>query len=179
VKLTTRGKWLTGIAAAVAAWVFFGPGDSEPAEVVHVNTHPASARTPRAMTHAPAPRPAAGALQALTDDRVADPSAAPALFEKTSWYVAPPPPPPVAEPAPAPPPKPTAPPLPYALIGSYTPDGEPTVFFLSAGDKVYDVHVGDTLDHTYSIDSYSNGQLVLTYKPLNEKQQLQLSGAGK
>lgn len=177
MKLTTRGKWLTGIAAAVGAWVFFGPGDTEPVEVVHGNT-PRTVHTARATTHAPAPRPAAGALQSLAD-RVADPAAAGALFAVHSWYVAPPPPPPVAAPAPEPPPKPTAPPLPYALIGSYTPDGEPTVFFLSAGDKVYDVHLGDTLDHTYSIDSYSNGQLVLTYKPLNEKQQLQLSGAGK
>jgi len=72
-----------------------------------------------------------------------------------------------------------APPLPYKLIGSYTPDGEKTVFFLSAGDKVHDVHIGDTVDNTYSVDSYNNGQLVLTYKPLNQQQQLQLTGTDK
>ena len=177
MNLTTRGKWLSAIAAAVGAWVFFGPKDTDSVEVSRSAAHPA-ARTAAAAASATAPRSLPGLLQALAQ-RVADPAAAPALFASHSWYVPPPPPPPVVEAAPAPPPKPTAPPLPYKLIGSYTPDGEKTVFFLSAGDKVFDVHVGETLDNTYSIDSYSNGQLVLTYKPLNEKQQLQLTGTDK
>jgi hypothetical protein len=177
MKLTTRSKWLIGIAAGVTAWVAFGPGESEPVEAVHANSRPAS-HAQHAAAGVTAPRAASRSLQS-PGERVADPEAAGALFAVRSWYVAPPPPPPVVDTTPAPPPKPTAPPLPYTLIGSYTPDGEPTVFFLSVGDRVYDVHLGDTLDHTYSIDSYSNGQLVLTYKPLNEKQQLQLAGAGK
>ena len=57
-------------------------------------------------------------------------------------------------------------------------NGQPMVIFLTNGDRVYDVHVGDTLDNTYSIDSFSNGRLVLTYKPLNEQQQL-TTGVGK
>jgi hypothetical protein len=121
----------------------------------------------------------ASLLLALAN-RVADQTAAGSLFAAHSWYVAPPPPPPApVVTAPVEPPKPEAPPLPYKFIGSYTPDGEKTVFFLSAGDKVFDVHVGETIDNTYSIDSYSNGQLVLTYKPLNQQQQLQLTEAGK
>ncbi|HEX8783206.1 MAG TPA: hypothetical protein VF764_07545 [Steroidobacteraceae bacterium] len=178
MKLTTRSKWLTGIAAAVAAWVFFGPKDSDSIEVTHGSTHPA-AHVSRATASAPAARRASGLLRTVAE-RIADPAAAGSLFAAHSWYLPPPPPPaPVADTTPAPPPKPVAPPLPYTLIGSYTPDGERTVFFLSAGDRVHDVHIGDTLDNTYSIDSYNNGQLVLTYKPLNEKQQLQLAGAGK
>ena len=178
MNLTTRGKWLSAIAAAVGAWVFFGPKDTDSVEVSHSAAHPA-ARTAAAAASATAPRSLPGLLQALAQ-RVADPAAAPALFASHSWYVPPPPPPPApVVDTPAPPPKPTAPPLPYKLIGSYTPDGEKTVFFLSAGDKVFDVHVGETLDNTYSIDSYSNGQLVLTYKPLNEKQQLQLTGTAQ
>lgn len=179
MKLTTRSKWLIGIAAGVAAWVAFGPGNSESVEAVHANTRPAS-HAQHAAAGVTAPRAASRSLQTLAE-RVADPAAADALFATHSWYVPPPPPPPspVVDTPPAPPPKPTAPPLPYTLIGSYTPDGEPTVFFLSVGDRVYNVHLGDTLDHTYSVDSYSNGQLALTYKPLNEKQQLQLAGAGK
>jgi hypothetical protein len=177
MNLTTRGKWLSAIAAAVAAWVFFGPKDTDSVEVSRSAAHPA-ARTAAATGSATAPRSLPGLLQALAH-RVADPAAAPALFAAHSWYVPPPPPPPAPVAAPAPPPKPEAPPLPYKLIGSYTPDGEKTVFFLSAGDKVFDVHVGETLDNTYSIDSYSNGQLVLTYKPLNEKQQLQLTGTAQ
>jgi hypothetical protein len=175
VNLTTRSKWLTGIAAVVAAWVFFGPNGSEPIEATH-----ASARAPlkSGRTSGAGTPTAAVALQSLAA-RVADPAAPAALFAAHSWYVAPPPPPPAVETAPEPPPKPTAPPLPYKFMGSYTPDGQKTVFFLSAGEKVYDVHVGDTLDNLYSIDSYNNGQLVLTYKPLNLQQQLLLQGAGQ
>jgi hypothetical protein len=177
VNLTTRSKWLTGIAAAVAAWVFFGPNGSEPVEATHASTR-ATAKATRASAIASARPPRA--VPPTLAERVADPKAAGSLFAVHSWYVPPPPPPaPVVDTTPAPPPKPTAPPLPYKLIGSYTPDGEKTVFFLSAGDKVYDVHVGDTIDNTYSIDSYNNGQLVLTYKPLNLQQQLLLTGAGQ
>jgi hypothetical protein len=178
VKLTTRSKWLTGVAAAVAAWVFFGPNNSDSVEATHDSAHPA-AHLSRTTAKATAARPASGLLRTV-GERVADPAAAGSLFAAHSWYVPPPPPPPpVVDTTPAPPPKPVAPPLPYKLIGSYTPDGEKTVFFLSAGDKVYDVHVGETIDNTYSIDSYSNGQLVLTYKPLNQQQQLQLTETGK
>jgi hypothetical protein len=178
VNLTTRSKWLTGVAAAVAAWVFFGPNNSDSVEATHDSTHPA-AHLSRNTARDTAARPASGLLRTV-GERVADPAAAGSLFAAHSWYVPPPPPPPpVVDTTPAPPPKPVAPPLPYKLIGSYTPDGEKTVFFLSAGDKVYDVHVGETIDNTYSIDSYSNGQLVLTYKPLNQQQQLQLTETGK
>jgi hypothetical protein len=39
------------------------------------------------------------------------------------------------------------------------------------------VHIGDTLDGTYTVDSFNNGQLVFTYKPLNTQQQLITGGA--
>jgi len=104
--------------------------------------------------------------------RVSDQAAAGALFATHSWYVAPPPPPPAPAVKPEPPPKPVAPPLPFAYMGSYAPNGVQPVFFLTRGDRVYDVRVGDTLDGTYSVDGFANGQLTLTYKPLNEKQQL-------
>jgi hypothetical protein len=61
-------------------------------------------------------------------------------------------------------------------MGSYTPDGAAPVFFLTRGDRVYNVKIGDTLDNTYLVDSLSNGQLVLTYKPLDIKQQLAVEG---
>ena len=105
-------------------------------------------------------------------------AAADSLFAVHSWYVAPPPPPPPPPVAPAPPAAPVAPPLPFQCIGSYKPDGPPQVLFLSNGDRVYDVHVGDTLDNAYSIDSFSNGVLVFTYKPLNQKQEL-VAGAAQ
>jgi len=176
VNLTRRVKWLIGAATLVGAWVAFGPGQPDAVEPARAESA-ASAHVARAKTAAPASL-SSQSLLALTN-RVVDQTAAASLFASHSWYVAPPPPPlPVADTAPAAPPRPTAPPLPYQFIGSYTPEGQATVFFLSNGDRVYDVHLGDTLDNTYSIDSFRNGQLVLTYKPLNIQQQL-VAGVGQ
>jgi len=175
MNLTRRGKWLTGSAALIAAWIVFGPKDPDAvqparaaaASAAHV-AHPAASGSTV---------PLASSLMQLAH-RVAEQPAAASLFAPHSWYVPPPPPPPapvVMEPVV--PPKPTAPPLPFTFMGSYTPNGSPQVFFLTNGDKVYDVHVGDTIDNTYTIDSFSNGQLVFTYKPLNQQQQLPTGGA--
>lgn len=105
--------------------------------------------------------------------RTSDASNASDLFAPKSWYVAPPPPPP---PPPAVAVEPTAPPLPYVFVGTYSDGSQPTVYFLTRGDRVYDVHVGDTLDGIYSVDSVQNGALVFTYKPLNARQTLELGG---
>jgi len=172
---TKRSKILIGIAALVGAYIIFGPGEAPIAEPVkaaaatRVHVHAARAEA--------APLDVGRALAAL-EKRVALPTAAEALFAAHSWYVAPPPPPPpppetAKSHAPA---QPVAPPLPYDYMGSYLPDGAPAVFFLTRGDRVYDVHVGDTLDNTYSVDRFANGQLTLTYKPLNVQQQLMTGG---
>jgi hypothetical protein len=175
VNLTTRGKWLTGIAAAVAAYVIFGARDSDPVEPARTSGAPVT-HTEHSVTPAAAPVPIARTLLALAH-RVVDPSAAGSLFAAHSWYVAPPPPPaPPVETAPAAPSTPVAPPFPFTYMGSYAPSGQPPVFFLTRDDKVYDVHVGDTLDRTYHIDSFANGQLVFTYLPLNQQQQLMTGG---
>jgi hypothetical protein len=175
VNLTTRGKWLTGIAALVAGYVIFGPKDSDSVEPARTGTSPA-AHAPRAATVSSS-APVARSLLALAH-RVVEQTASGSLFAAHSWYVAPPPPPPVAaSTAPVEPPKPVAPPLPFTYMGSYAPDGGPPVFFLTQGDRVYDVHIGDTLDGTYTVDSFNNGQLVFTYKPLNTQQQLITGGA--
>jgi hypothetical protein len=79
--------------------------------------------------------------------------------------------------APPPPPPPTAPPLPFTVMGSYARAGTPTVYFLTRGDRVFDVHVGDTIDNTYSVDGAANGLLTLTYKPLNIQQTLAVGGS--
>ncbi|HYL01781.1 MAG TPA: hypothetical protein VEU54_00030 [Steroidobacteraceae bacterium] len=174
MNLTARGKWLTGIAAVVTAYVVFGPKDSDSVEP----TRAAAAQTARGHVAAPAGSgstavPLAGALERLAH-RVVDGSGAGALFAAHSWYVAPPPPPP---PPPAPaaslaPPIPTAPPLPFQYIGSYTPEGQRPVLLLSKGDRVFDVHVGDTLEDTYTVDGFDKSKILLTYKPLNIQQQL-------
>jgi hypothetical protein len=176
VNLTTRGKWLTGIAAVVLAYVVFGPKGSDSVEPARADG--SSAPHAHAATGASAAAvPVARTLLALAH-RVVDPSAAGSLFAVHSWYVAPPPPPPPpVVTAPVEPVKPTAPPLPFTFMGSYAPNGAQPVFFLTHGDRVYDVHVGDTLDNTYSVDAFSNGVLTFTYKPLNQQQQLITGGA--
>lgn len=90
------------------------------------------------------------------------------LFATHSWYVPPPPAPTVVS-VPA---APTAPPLPYSFLGSYARGGDRTVYFLVKGDSVFDVHVGDTLENTYSVDGVTNGQLQFTYLPLKMRQSL-------
>lgn len=118
--------------------------------------------------------PAAAKLLFALAHRTSDASNANDLFASKSWYVAPPPPPPA--PAAAPPP-PTAPPLPYTFVGSYTEGNQATVYFLTAGDRVYDVRPGDTLDQIYSVDAVENGTMIITYKPLNIRQTLAVGGA--
>lgn len=166
MQLSLRIKLLTGAAAMVGAYVLLGTGDPEPV-----------AAKERVRNHTERSAPSASGIRrsfATLEKRVVAATAAEALFAPHSWYVAPPPPPTAAleaakEAVPA---KPVAPPLPYAYMGSYAQDGAGPVFFLTRGDRVYDVHIGDILDGTYSVDAFANGQLTLTYKPLNQQQQL-------
>jgi hypothetical protein len=116
------------------------------------------------------PQPARQKLQIETvvltapKDRVVPPTHSSALFAQHSWYVLPKAPPPAPPP---PPPEPTAPPFPYTYIGSFTPEGQPVVFFLSHGDRVIEARVGDRLDGVYQFESAAGGQLVFVYLPLN------------
>jgi hypothetical protein len=106
-------------------------------------------------------------------NRVAPQTEAASLFAPHSWYVAPPPPPPAAVSlVPSPPPPPTAPPLPFTFMGSYKMADATPVFYLTVGDRVFDVKIGDTLDNTYSVDGVQGGQLLLTYMPLKIQQTL-------
>jgi hypothetical protein len=172
VNLTTRGKWLTGIAAVVAGYVMFGPKDSDPVEPTRATARAARAHATVAGPAAAAPLPLGRTLERLAH-RVVEGSGAGSLFATHSWYVPPPPPPPPPPSAASLlPPVPTAPPLPYQYIGSYTPEGRKPVLLLSKGDRVFDVQVGDTLEGTYSVDGFNRSQILFTYKPLNIQQQL-------
>jgi hypothetical protein len=174
VTLTKRGKVLTGIAALIAAYVVFGPKDSDSVGPAKASARPVAREVRVAQGSVSAP--VAHSLLALAH-RVVEQTSAGALFASHSWYVAPPPPPPAPVVEAPPPPKPTAPPLPFTYMGSYAPNGAKPVFFLTQGDRVYDVHIGDTLDNTYTVDAFTNGALVFTYKPLNQQQQLSTGGA--
>jgi hypothetical protein len=96
-------------------------------------------------------------------------------FASKTWYVPPPPPPPVKL---EPPPKPTAPPLPFTFMGRYEDHEGPPVIMLVRGDRLYTVSEGDSIDGTYRVERVENGQIELTYLPLQEKQLLQTGNPG-
>jgi len=185
--LTTRFKLLAAVAAAIGVYVLAsgGPDASAPGSDVaqHARGRAGSASGDTLASASSRPRnvsstsgPDASALLARLSRRVTDGKAASALFHSQSWYVAPPPPPPAPYVAPPPPPAPTAPPLPFNVMGSYARPGDGTVYFLTRGDRVFDVRVGDTIDNIYSVDGEAKGALLLTYKPLNIQQTLPLGG---
>jgi hypothetical protein len=171
--LTLRTKALVAIALACAGYVVLMPDNSQTIEPTHNAT---TAPTPHVIHPSPG---APGARKSpvmnasfRASDRIVGDTAAASLFSPHSWFVAPPPPPP-APPAPyQPPPPPSAPPLPFAFMGSYKSEGGGSTYFLTAGDRVYDVKVGDTLDNTYSVDGVKSGQLLLTYMPLKIQQSI-------
>jgi hypothetical protein len=164
--LTLRAKILIGLAVICAGYVVMVPDTSQTIEPVHGGAGP--------VAHAikPGAKSPVAMASFRRSDRIVKDTVAAALFSAHSWYVAPPPPPPAPPVAAAPPPAPTAPPLPFAFMGSYQPQGATATFFLTAGDRVYDVRVGDTLDNTYSVDGVKSGQLLLTYIPLKIQQSL-------
>jgi hypothetical protein len=185
--LTGRLKVLLAVAIAVVAWVVL----SKPDDPAAGSGAPApTAREPARRADAAGQGTAAKAgarnvssagsdesarLYAQLAHRVSEGQSAGALFKSTSWYTPPPPPPPAPVVVAVAPP-PTAPPVPFAVMGSYSRPGERKTYFLTRGDRVFDVHVGDTIDNTYSVDGESGGQLQLTYKPLNIQQTLPLGG---
>lgn len=156
------GLWLLflGGAAVVALIPEFFPPPEEPAL-------------------APA-GPVAGPGTSAPVDEARSPGTAPAaamagggLFAAHSWTVAPPPAPaPVWTPPPpvAPPPA-TAPPLPFEFVGKLD-DAQRLRVFLTRGEKIYTVTVGDVIDGTYRVERIKGDEMVLTYLPLNVTQTL-------
>ena len=175
--LTKRIKVLLALAAAIGVYVVVSSPDGSSTTATQAD--PGNTRT----SAAPASAVSHGAVRERSPDsgnllvrlahRVATSQMVDSLFHTQSWYVAPPAPPPAPVVVVAPPP-PTAPPLPFTVMGSYAHPGDSTVYFLTRGDRVFDVHIGDTIDNTYSVDGAANGQLQLTYKPLNIQQTLPL-----
>jgi len=175
MKAALRTKVLIGAALAITGYVVFGPGDAQTVEVAKSADRATGPRATHSQQTHSLRRDPAQILYFLTH-RVADGDSSQSLFAAHTWYTPPPPPPP---PAPALTAAqeaalraPVAPPLPYAFMGSYVAAGGNPVFFLTQGNRVYNVKVGDTLDDTYSVDSVTDGQLVMTYKPLKIQQQL-------
>ena len=168
--LSLRAKILIGFALGCAGYVVLMPDTAQTIEPTRSTVTPSA---PHAIKPA-----AAGHRSPVMNasfhrgNRIVGDAAAASLFSAHSWYVAPPAPPPPPPAAPLPPPAPMAPPLPFAFMGSYRAEGGGSTYFLTAGDRVYDVKVGDTLDNTYSVDGVKSGQLLLTYMPLKIQQSI-------
>jgi hypothetical protein len=175
--ITTRSRVLIAVAAAVLVYVLATTPEPQLPVSEAAAPHAASAAASAAPRLAQAGPDRAGELLVRLAQRVADAKAASVLFGRHSWYVPPPPPPPPPAPVYVAPPPPSAPPLPFTAIGSYARKGDSAVYFLTRGDRVFDVRVGDTIDNTYSVDGAANGQLMLTYKPLKIPQTLAIGDA--
>jgi hypothetical protein len=81
-----------------------------------------------------------------------------------------------AKAVPPPPPAPVAPPMPYRVAGKVAHEGG-THVVLAKGDRVLLVHVGDTLEDGYRVESIGAQDVVLTYLPLNLRQHLPVTVA--
>jgi hypothetical protein len=164
---TARPRHLLAlVAAATVALALWGSDDA-----AELDGDPSGLARTAAIPGTNAAAAGAARHSIAFPERTEAATAEPGLFTAHSWFVPPPPPPPVKA---APPTEPTAPPLPFSFLGSYTPDGGPTVYYLVKGDRILDVHLGDTLDNTYTVDAMQDNQLLLTYTPLQQKQALNL-----
>ena len=102
-----------------------------------------------------------GAGPTVASGRAAPSPPASAQAAKLDQAPVPPPPPPVvAQP----------PPFPYKYAGRQQQSSGRTVYFLTKSNKLYTVEVGQVLDKLYSIDGEEDGQLTVTYLPLERKQ---------
>ena len=102
-----------------------------------------------------------------------DASAAAAIA--SAWE--PPPPPPAPKAAPTPPPSPPrAPALPFRVIGRLI-DGGNTQVFLQSGQVTLVARRGDLIERNYRVEEVNDKQVVFTYLPLNQKQQLAIGDA--
>ncbi|HWT37932.1 MAG TPA: hypothetical protein VN289_16700, partial [Paraburkholderia sp.] len=97
-------------------------------------------------------------------------------FAASSWL---PPPPPVVQAAPEPPPPPTAPPVPYVYLGKLDGSTVKPRVFLSRGDQLLIVSQGEVVEGQYRVESISDGDVVLTYLPLNQRQVVSMQSEGK
>ena len=179
MKIAPREKMLIGIAFAIGGFIAFGPSGSntvEPARAPAATPGAVPAVAPAVVERAAFGEPARlDGIMARLAHRVAGAAADAALFASHSWYTPPPPPPPAA-PIVVAPAAPTAPPLPFAYMGSYQRAGGKQVYFLTRNDRIYDVSAGDTVDGIYTFEGLNGANLVFTYKPLKIRQTLAVDG---
>ncbi len=187
-----RRMLFAGAGLAIAALICWGlaPGYRVPDVVSAIKAAyghgiPAGPRIPQAAAPAGsasesaadavagiAPRERLASLRApLSPDTANDP------FSVSSWL--PPPPPPAPPPPALPPAAPTAPPLPFGYVGALGADAAKEQVFLSSGERLLIVSLGDVIDGQYRLESITATGVTFTYLPLNVKQVMSTQGEGK
>ncbi len=176
---TTGTRWkLLGLLAAGGALAFYvlsqssGDDESVVKPVVREAARPGAGEpAARATTEKPAEAPGLPSRSKLAQNANSDP------FAPKGWTPPPPPPPPpVAAPPPPPPPPPTAPPVPFKFIGQIEDKSAKPAAFITKGDALFVVHVGDVVENTYRVESFNAAQVVVTYLPLQQRQTIDVSG---
>jgi len=168
--LQKRWRFVLLTASVVLIFMLSTLATHQPSATPEV-VQPAPHQQRQSTTAAPAKAEPLAAIPLKKIERTKSSPTTAELFKPKSWYVAPPPPPP------APPPPPTAPPLPFEFLGKVeNPDGTFTIF-LSGHDRVYLIKGGETIDGMYHVDGIKDGQLVLTYLPLQIQQFMTLGDA--
>ena len=167
-EVLVRAALVTAVTASVG--LFAASGDApEPAVAVAVPAPVLERRTPEKTE----------ALRIDLLQRRAQERTARDVFTAHSWQ---PPPPPAVQakieppPPPPPPPEPTAPPLPFAFLGTFESAGGKQVYYLVEGDKVHAVSAGETVNDLYSIEAADAEGMVLVYLPLKIRQTLAFEG---
>jgi hypothetical protein len=171
-------RWAVLAAAGVVTFIlaFRSSNDGDVVQPVARNGAAVDAPPPVRAT-APGAERAVDAPDMPARSRVAS-GARSDPFAPKGW-TPPPPPPPKPEPAPPPPPPPppTAPPVPFKYIGQIEDKGAKPAAFITKGDALLVVHVGDMLENnTYRVESFSAGQVIITYLPLQQRQTIAISG---
>jgi hypothetical protein len=166
-------QWALVVAVGAAAYILASQtsfpdeaAEGETSLVSEVSARPLATAAEPAATPAPAEAPALPRREAIATDGGED------AFGPVQW-IRPPAPPPVIN---LPPPAPTAPPLPFRFVGVIEDKSGPPAAFLAKGEALHIVRVGDVVENTYRVESFSPSRIVLTYLPLGQEQSLSPAG---
>ncbi len=158
---TPRG-YAVRVVLIVAAGVLVAPALRADETVPVAAIAPPGARTLQAQVDPPSRKATQGRRDVFAPHSWAPPVAPAAKPKPPGEFVGPP----------APPPAPQAPPLAFVYLGELEVEGEPVVYYLAQGDRVFAVSPGDTIDGTYRLLARETGGLALLYLPLNVTQLL-------
>ncbi len=101
-------------------------------------------------------------------------------FASLSWVAPPPPPPKPVVVVAAPPAPPVAPPLPFTFVGLVEKGTPKPQAFLSKGDELLVVSLGDVLDNgAYRVEAVSASQIAFIHLPTSTRQVINLSGGSQ